>query len=65
MGSHRRGTIGMATAGKDTGGSQFFFNLKENWHLDRRYTIFARVTSGLDVMDTLERGDIIISIKEN
>ncbi len=62
---HERGSVGMATAGKDTGGSQFFFNLKPNWHLDRRYTIFARVTSGLDVMDALERGDYIISIKEN
>lgn len=65
LGSHTRGTVGMATAGKDTGGSQFFFNLKDNWHLDRRYTIFARVTSGLEIMDKLERGDYIISITEN
>ena len=65
LGSHVRGSVGMATAGKDTGGSQFFFNLKANWHLDRRYTIFARVTSGLEVMDNLRRGDYIISIKND
>ena len=61
--SQLRGTVGVATSGKDTGGSQFYFNLKDNWHLDRRYTVFARVTEGMDVMDKLERGDYVISVK--
>lgn len=61
--SHLRGTVGIATIGKDTGGSQFFINLKDNLHLDRRYTIFARLVSGLDVADQIERGDRIIGIK--
>lgn len=57
-----RGTLGIATSGKDTGGSQFYFNLKDNWHLDRRYTVFARVTEGLEIIDKLERGDYIITV---
>jgi cyclophilin family peptidyl-prolyl cis-trans isomerase/HEAT repeat protein len=61
--SHLEGTIGMASLGKDTAGGQFFFNLKDNYHLDRAYTVFGRVVSGMDVVATLERGDYIISIK--
>ncbi len=59
--NHERGTIGIATSGKDTGGCQFFFNLAPNYHLNGRYTVFAEVISGLDVMDKLEVGDRIIS----
>lgn len=60
---HERGTVGMATSGKDTGGSQFFFNLAPNLHLDGKYTLFAKVTSGIDVVDKLEIGDQIISAR--
>lgn len=59
--NHERGTIGIATSGKDTGGSQFFFNLFPNYHLNGRYTVFAEVTSGMDVVDKLEVGDKITS----
>ena len=62
LSSQLRGTLGIATSGKDTGGSQFYFNLKDNWHLDRRYTVFARVTKGLEVIDKLERGDYVITV---
>jgi len=62
--SHIRGTLGMATSGKDTGGSQFFFNFKDNLHLDRRYTIFARVIDGMNTVDSLEIGDKVISISQ-
>ncbi|RLA04212.1 MAG: peptidylprolyl isomerase [Gammaproteobacteria bacterium] len=61
---HNRGTIGMATSGKDTGGSQFFFNNTHNIHLNNNYTVFARVTEGLELIDLLEAGDKIISINE-
>ncbi len=61
--AHERGTLGIATSGKDTGGCQFFFNLSPNFHLNGRYTVFAEVVSGLDVMDRLEVGDKIISAK--
>ncbi len=58
-----RGTVGIATSGKDTGGSQFFINLGPNFHLDARYTFFAEVFQGMDVADRLEAGDKILSAK--
>ncbi len=60
---HERGTVGIATAGPDTGGSQFFINLAPNNHLDRTYTLFAEITSGMDVADRIEPGDRILSIE--
>lgn len=60
--THERGTVGIATAGPDTGGCQFFFNLAPNLHLDRNYTIFAQVTSGLELLDKMEPGDRILAI---
>jgi cyclophilin family peptidyl-prolyl cis-trans isomerase/HEAT repeat protein len=62
---HSRGTLGMATAGKDTAGSQFFINLAPNPHLDARYTVFAEVIKGMEVADRLEVGDKILSVKIN
>ncbi len=56
---HLPGTVGIATAGKDTGGCQFFINLSPNLHLDGRYTVFAEITKGLDVAQALEIGDEI------
>ena len=56
---HRRGTLGMATAGKDTGSVQFFINHGWNVHLDGAYTAFAEITTGMDVADRLEIGDVI------
>lgn len=62
--SHERGTLGMATSGKDTAGGQFFFNNSDNFHLNSRYTIFARVTRGIELIDQIEAGDKIINIRE-
>lgn len=59
---HTKGTIGMATSGKDTGGSQFFFNTADNIHLNNHYTIFARVIKGMDFVNQIEVGDKIVSI---
>ncbi|ACV27525.1 peptidylprolyl isomerase [Kangiella koreensis] len=58
--SHLKGTIGMATAGKDTGGAQFFFNLAPNLHLDSNYTVFAEVVEGMDIVMSLEQNDQIL-----
>ncbi len=55
--TYERGTVGMALSGKDTGGSQFFFCHASQPHLDGRYTIFGRVTSGMDVVDQIQVGD--------
>lgn len=57
-----RGAVGMATAGKDTGGSQFFFTHSHQPHLDGRYTLFARVIEGLLVMDALQPDDVLLSV---
>jgi cyclophilin family peptidyl-prolyl cis-trans isomerase len=52
-----RGTVGMALAGKDTGGSQFFVALSPQPHLDGRYTIIGTVVSGMEALDGLVEGD--------
>ncbi|MEK7831697.1 MAG: HEAT repeat domain-containing protein, partial [Acidobacteriota bacterium] len=53
------GAVGMALSGKDTGGSQFFITHSPQPHLDGGYTVFGQVTSGLDVVDRIARGDTI------
>ena len=53
----RRGIVGIAHDGKDTGGSQFFVTLSEQPHLNGRYTVFGEVTEGMDVVDRMEIGD--------
>ncbi|TFH02846.1 MAG: hypothetical protein E4H13_00770 [Calditrichales bacterium] len=58
----KRGTVGMATAGKDTGGSQFFICHSEQPHLNGRYTVFAEVVSGMDIVDLLDIDDKILKI---
>lgn len=59
---YTRGAVGMALSGPDTGGSQYFLTLSPQPHLDARYTIFARVVGGADVMDRLVQGDAISNI---
>ncbi|MBP7776624.1 MAG: HEAT repeat domain-containing protein [Acidobacteria bacterium] len=58
-----RGTVGMALDWKDTGGSQFFITHSPQPHLDARYTVFGRVVAGMDVVDRLEPGDRIDSVR--
>ncbi|MCA9144309.1 MAG: peptidylprolyl isomerase [Planctomycetales bacterium] len=55
--NHFRGTLSMAHAGRDTGGSQFFLTFKRTSHLDGRHTVFGRVIEGLDVLAKLQRRD--------
>ena len=59
---YRRGVIGMALAGPDTGGSQFFITLSEQPHLDGGYTAFGEVVSGGEVLDKIVPGDRIESV---
>ena len=60
---YTRGAVGMALSGPDTGGSQFFITHSPQPHLDGGYTIFGRVTDGLNaVVDPTERGDRVESI---
>jgi cyclophilin family peptidyl-prolyl cis-trans isomerase len=53
----------MALSGKDTGGSQFFFTHSPQPHLDGRYTFFGEVVSGMEVVDALLEGDIILEVR--
>lgn len=48
-----RGTLSMANAGPNTGGSQFFINLVDNNPLDSRHSVFGRVIDGMDVVDAI------------
>jgi peptidylprolyl isomerase len=48
-----RGTISMANAGPNTGGSQFFINLVNNNFLDGKHPVFGRVVEGMDVVDKI------------
>ncbi len=59
------GSVGMASAGKDTECAQWFITHSPTPHLDGRYTIFAVVTSGMDVVQQLEVGDKIVKIDMN
>lgn len=59
-----RGSVGMATSGKDTGGSQYFICHSTQPHLDGRYTVFGKVISGLDIVDQVQLGDSITSVTQ-
>jgi HEAT repeat protein/cyclophilin family peptidyl-prolyl cis-trans isomerase len=59
---YRVGTVGMALAGKDTGGSQWFITLSPQPRLEGRYTVFGQVTAGLEVAERIMPGDRIVTI---
>jgi len=50
---NNRGTISMANAGPNTGGSQFFINLVDNNFLDGKHPVFGKVVEGMDVVDKI------------
>ena len=55
---HDRGTLGAArSANPDSANSQFFINFNDNHFLNRQYTVYGRVISGMDFVDALERGE--------
>jgi len=58
-----RGTVGMALAGKDTGGSQFYITHSPQPHLDAKYTVFGHVINGMDVVDRIQQADVIQRIR--
>jgi peptidylprolyl isomerase len=67
---HDRGTIGAARSqNPDSANSQFFFNFSDNHFLNGQYTVYGRVTSGMEHVDALARGeppespDRMISVK--
>ncbi len=58
--SNWRGTVGTSTRGRDTGDGQLFINLIDNLRLDHNYTIFGEVVAGMDVVDRLAEGQVIL-----
>ena len=58
---HLTGSLSMAHAGKDTGGSQFFICHSPQPHLDGVHTVFGK-TADMDVVNSIEPGDAIISV---
>ncbi len=61
--NYKKGSIGLASAGKDSEGVQIFITHGFTPSLDGRYTIFAEITEGLEIIDQLNIGDQIISIE--
>ncbi|MEO6196048.1 MAG: peptidylprolyl isomerase, partial [Thermoanaerobaculia bacterium] len=61
---YNRGVVGMALAGADTGGSQFFITLSPQPHLDGGYTAFGEVIAGAEVLDRIQLGDKIEKVIE-
>lgn len=59
---YTEGSVGMASAGKDTEGTQWFITHSPTPHLDGRYTIFAVTESGMDAVHRVEVGDKIESV---
>jgi cyclophilin family peptidyl-prolyl cis-trans isomerase/HEAT repeat protein len=60
---HDRGCLGLATAGPDTGGSQYYLCHASQPHLDGAYTVFGRVVAGFEVMDRIVQGDLMLQVR--
>jgi cyclophilin family peptidyl-prolyl cis-trans isomerase len=60
---YKKGSVGLASVGKDSEGVQFFICHTFAPHLEGRYTLFAEVIKGFDVMENLLVGDEIIKIE--
>jgi peptidyl-prolyl cis-trans isomerase B (cyclophilin B) len=56
---HEPGSLSMAHAGKDTGGSQFFIVHESQPHLNGVHTVFGKVTSGLEAAKAMRNGDVM------
>ncbi|WP_174734898.1 peptidylprolyl isomerase [Mesobacillus harenae] len=60
---HEPGSLSMAHAGKDTGGSQFFLVHESQPHLNGVHTVFGKITSGLEAAKAMKNGDIMEKVE--
>ncbi|MGM7701742.1 peptidylprolyl isomerase [Pseudalkalibacillus sp. Hm43] len=60
---HKPGSLSMAHAGKNTGGSQFFIVHERQPHLDGVHTVFGQVTEGMDSVLRTQNGDVMKEVK--
>ena len=60
--THETGVISMANAGPNTNGSQFFITHSPQPHLNGNHTVFGKVKTGQDVVDSIQQGDTIVRI---
>jgi cyclophilin family peptidyl-prolyl cis-trans isomerase len=63
LGTYREGSMGMASAGRDTESCQWFITHTATPHLNGRYSIFGQVVDGLEIVQATHRGDVIQSIR--
>ncbi|WHY63995.1 peptidylprolyl isomerase [Cytobacillus firmus] len=60
---HVEGSLSMAHAGRDTGGSQFFIVHDPQPHLNGVHTVFGKVTSGMEAVKAMRNGDVMEKVE--
>jgi peptidyl-prolyl cis-trans isomerase B (cyclophilin B) len=60
---HERGSLAMAHAGRNTGGSQFYICYGPQPHLDGQHTVFGKVSKGMEFVDELKGSDVMATVE--
>ena len=60
--THVAGALSMANSGPNTNGSQFFITYTPQHHLDGDHSVFGQLVEGMDVLERIEQGDVMIRI---